>query len=72
MHVFGLDRDDDGKPCPVCQLVLHQQALQAVAPVSAPQAAAWFQVPGALQPAFLVSVTPLYRDPRGPPAPLEA
>lgn len=68
MHVLGIDNDDDGKPCQICQMVLHQQALEAVAPVAGPTAPAWILIAVQAQPASHVCVEPLCRQPRGPPA----
>lgn len=64
-HVFGADHDDG--PCPICQTVLAQRTLEAVAPVLPPEAPLVFRVP--LPDAFVpfVSTVAFIFEPRGPP-----
>jgi hypothetical protein len=72
MHVFGIDRDgDDGKPCQICQLVLHQQALEAVATVLPPKAPVWECGEAEARPSGIFCDVLIHRDSRGPPAPLQ-
>jgi len=69
-HVFGLDKDgdQDGKaPCAVCQAVLAQHALQAVASVDAPGSPGkLLEIPFAPLPGF-PSPDSVDASTRGPP-----
>ena len=69
-HVFGADHDDG--PCPICQTVLAQRTLEAVAPVLPPEAPLAFRVRPSDAFVPFVPTLAIVSDSRGPPLDLPA
>jgi hypothetical protein len=69
-HVFGWDHDADEGPCPTCQALLAQHAVQAVATVRAPAVPLALAAPPADAVAPSSPLRTIALDSRGPPADL--